>query len=197
MKAQLISIALLLLVAAPARASERYAGPHPIAVRACGGYCYIEVSHLHRYTPDHAVLYHRNESGWIFIGDPTPFGYEGPRTIFYGHHPTLRDGSATIYCLIDGPHYHAFAPAPGDDYELVEGNAFYMGELGAPYIAQRAQRWKATNDEILPFARARPRVNVYPPSGWEGRTWVPPWVKVQLPHRPKRELHTRVRVEVR
>jgi hypothetical protein len=100
-----------------------------------------------------------------------------------------------VFCLIDGPHYHACGERFGD-YQVVEGVAFYMGELSLVYIEQRAKRWKQVNDEMLPFARLRPVVNFEPPRGWQGTAWIPPWVKFRHPHRePQRE--RRVRIEVR
>jgi len=102
-----------------------------------------------------------------------------------------------VFCFIDGPHYHAFAPMRGDDYDVVDGIAFYVGPLPSAYVDERAKRWKSVNDEFLPFARFRPVVSVVvPPPEWRGRIYTPAGVKVQLPHRAKHVRSTRVRVEV-
>ena len=181
------------VVAAP----TRFVGPHPIAEGAGGGYCVIEAPHLHAYAPEHPIFYHPTSTGHAFIGDPTPFGYSGERHIFYGHHPVALDGNVSVFCFIDGPHYHAFAPPRGDDYAFVDGAAFYVGPLPTTYVDERAKRWKLVNDAFLPLAAFRPVVTVVvPPPEWRGRIYAPPGVKIQLPHRPKHVRRTRVRVEV-
>lgn len=176
-------------------APTRFAGPHPVAERAGGGYCYIEAPHLHSYAPDHAVFYRATPAGWAFIGDPTPFGYAGERYIFYGHHPVAADVDGPVFCFIDGPHYHASAPAGArGDYEIVDGVAFYVGSLPVAYVDARAARWKQVNDELLPFDRFRPVVHVTPPEAWRGRTYTP-GVKIKLPkRRPDRVRKVRVQV---
>ncbi|MDB4967831.1 MAG: hypothetical protein JWN44_3520 [Myxococcales bacterium] len=172
-------------------------GPHPAAERAGGSYCYIEAPHLHAYAPDHSIFYHPTSAGYVFVGDPTPFGYAGERHIFYGHHPVAVAVDQSVFCFLDGPHHHAFAPPPGDDYRIMDGIAFYVGPLSAAYVDERAKRWELVNDEFKPFARFRPAVNVVvPPAEWRGRIYMPPDVKIQLPHRPKHVHRTRVRVEV-
>src|SRR5262245_10751664 len=95
----------------PAPARGRFLGAHPIAARLGGGYCYIDVPHLHPYIPDRPALYQQVGDAFLFTGDPVPFGYEGPRTVFYGAHPVQvrLEGhlpTAPLYCGIRGPHYH-------------------------------------------------------------------------------------------
>jgi hypothetical protein len=190
------AIAVAFAAHAAAAAPIRFVGPHPVAERAGGGYCAIEAPHLHSYVPDHSIFYHPTPTGFAFIGDPTPFGYTGERHVFYGHHP-VACGAESVFCFIDGPHHHAFAPPGGDDYDVVDGIAFYVGPLAAAYVDERAKRWQATNDAFVPFARFRPAVKVVvPPPEWKGRLYTPPGVKVQLPSRPKHVRRTRVRVEV-
>lgn len=75
--------------------------------RPGAGYCYIDVPHVHDYLPDRPTLYQTVTSvgqpvgmagppgsagqptsdSCVFTGDPVPFGYEGNKTVFYGHHP--------------------------------------------------------------------------------------------------------------
>jgi hypothetical protein len=181
----------LLVATTSALAAEHYVGAHPVAARVGGGYCYIDVPHLHSYAPDHVGLYHHDAHGWSFTGDPTVFGYDGERHVFYGHHPV--EAPELLFCLIDGPHYHAFAPR-GADYQLVDGVAFYMGELPVAYVDQRAQRWRQVNDEMRPFVDARPHVNVYPPTGWQGRIWGAQSTRTQLVSQPAPIRHTRLRI---
>src|SRR5262245_1903174 len=73
--------------APPPRGQGRYAGAHPIASRPNAGYCYIDVPHMHDYLPDRPELYQQVGAGYVFVGDPTPFGYQGQKTVYYGHHP--------------------------------------------------------------------------------------------------------------
>jgi hypothetical protein len=177
-------------------APTRFAGAHPVAERAGGGFCYVEAPHLHSYTPDHAPFYVATPGGYAFIGDPTPFGYRGERHIYYGHHPLLGADVAPTWCLIDGPHYHAFA-AGGDEYTIVNDVAFYIGPLSTDYVAARAQRWKATNDSFSRFEQFRPDVGVIvPPPEWGGRIYTPANVRIRTPQRPEPVRRTRVRVDV-
>jgi hypothetical protein len=183
--------------AAAATSPVHFVGPHPVAERAGGGFCYIEAAHIHSYAPDHSIFYLQTFTGYAFVGDPTPFGYVGERHIFYGHHPLTVGVDDSAFCFIDGPHYHGFAPARRDDYDFVDGIAFYVGPLSADYVNERAKRWKRTNDEFSAFARFRPVIGVViPPPEWGGRIYTPPGVKIQLPQRPKHVRRTRVRVEV-
>jgi len=195
----LFAAALAAGVAAPAAvraAPTRFVHAHPVAARAGGGYCYVDAPHLHSYAPDHAALYQPTPAGYYFIGDPTPFGYDGERHVYYGHHPVAA-AAAPPFCFIDGPHYHAAAPPRGDDYTVVDGIPFYTGPRPAAYVAGRARRWKEVNDELLPFARFRPAVHVVvPPPEWRGSLYRAPGTKLQLPQRPKQARHTRVRVEI-
>ena len=178
-------------------AQTRFVGSHPIAERAGGGYCYVEAQHLHNYSPDHPIFYRSSSTGFAFIGDPIPFGYSGERHIFYGHHPIALSIDEREFCFIDGPHYHAFAPTSGDDYDVVNGIAFYVGPFPSTYVDERAKRWKPLNDELLPFFRFRPVVSVVvPPPEWRGRIYIAPGVKVTIPQRTKHVRRTRVHVEV-
>jgi hypothetical protein len=178
-------------------APSRFIGPHPVAERAGGGFCYVEAPHLHSYAPAPSAFYVATPAGYGFVGDPTPFGYAGERHIYYGHHPlTIGDGQST-FCFIDGPHYHA-VPARGAHYTFLHDVAFYVGPLSTEYVDARAKRWKPTNDAFAPFERFRPEVGVIvPPPEWGGRIYTPANVKIQLPKRIKTPRHTRVRVEVR
>jgi hypothetical protein len=167
--------------AAAARPQYRYLAPHPIAAKYGGGYCYIEAPHFHAYAPDHPTLYQQVGEQRVFTGDPTPFGYEGERHKFYGHHPVLSVSGEPVYCYIDGPHYHAFE-AQGPDYKVEGDVAFYVGTFGPDYARLRPQRAPVVNAEYRPFVAFRPAVEVRPPPEWRGEVWVaPPAVGVVTP----------------
>jgi hypothetical protein len=184
-KELLLSVLIALPVLALARPAEarahHFLGPHPIAAKLGGGYCYIEAPHMHIYAPDHPALYQQVDDQWVFTADPTPFGYEGERHPFYGHHPvTIVDGRP-VYCYLDGPHYHPFAP-PDDGYRMKDGVAFYVGPYAPEYTEYRPHRVKLVNAAYRPYVAFRPTVVVAPPPEWHGEVYVaPPAVEVQAP----------------
>jgi hypothetical protein len=178
-------VCLMLLGAAGVAHAKhvRYLGAHPISAKHGGGYCYIEAPHIHSYAPDHLSLYQQTGDELVFTGDPTPFGYDGERHTFYGHHPVVvADAPEPIYCLIDGPHFHAYAPPPGPDFKMKSDVAFYVG---APIPAPRA-RVRLVNAEERPFAAFRPTVTVEPPPEFHAEVYVPgpPGVEVVAPMPP-------------
>ena len=119
MRTRMLVAALAMMLLSAARAEARHVhflGAHPIAAKYGGGYCYIESPHLHLYAPDHAALYQQVNDQYVFTGDPTPFGYEGDKHPFYGHHPVVTVGAEPVYCYINGPHFHAFAAPDMPDY---------------------------------------------------------------------------------
>src|SRR5207247_1901836 len=104
----------------------RFFGPHPVAARMGGGYCYIDLPHLHAYPPDRPALYQQVGDQYVFTGDPTPFGYDGDRHTFYGHHPVAVIEGEPVYCYLNGPHFHPYL-ADGPDYKIKGDVAFYVG----------------------------------------------------------------------
>jgi len=192
-------LVLVALLAGRAEAKHvRYAGPHPIAARHGGGYCYIEAPHMHVYGPDHPALYQQVGDQYVFIGDPTPFGYDGERHTFYGHHPVIVDDvEEPVYCVIDGPHFHAYAAPPGPDFKMKSDVAFY---IGAPLPVKPA-RVRVVNAEVRPFVSFRPVVTVEPPPEFHAEIYVPgpPGIEVVAPAPPSVVVappHPRVSVEV-
>jgi hypothetical protein len=179
----LLALALL-LAASPALAKHgggRFLGPHPIAAAYGGGYCYIEVPHIHAYVPDHPGLYHPTPDGSVFVGDPTPFGYDGPKYTFYGHHPVV-GAPPGVYCYLDGPHYHDYPPPAQPDYRVDKGVAFYVGGYDPVYYKEKPHRVKMIQAEYRPYVGLRPTVEVQPPPEWHGDVWVaPPSVEVSAP----------------
>jgi hypothetical protein len=183
--APMVATAAILSVLATSGRAEakhiRFLGPHPITARYGGGFCYIEAPHMHAYAPDHQALYQQVGDEYVFTGDPTPFGYEGERHTFYGHHPVLTVGSAPVYCYLDGPHVHAFAPA-GPEYKMNGDVAFYVGPFAPEYARMRQHRQRVINAEYRPYVAFRPTVTVTPPEEWHGEVWVaPPAVEVRAP----------------
>ena len=181
----LFALFALAMVASRAEAKHsRFVGPHPIAARFGGGYCYIEAPHLHLYAPDRPALYQEVGEDYVFTGDPTPFGYAGERHPFYGHHPVVigpdgatdRDATSSarapepIYCLIEGPHFHAYAAPSTPDYRVTNGVAFYVTPIPAPYV--RPAHVRAVNAEYRPYVSFRPTVEVAPPPEWHGEVYV-------------------------
>ncbi|HEY7955440.1 MAG TPA: hypothetical protein VII38_09105 [Polyangia bacterium] len=164
-----LTLAAAVVVSSPAEARHvRFLGPHPIAARHGGGYCYIEGPHIHAYAPDRAALYQQVGDEYVFTGDPTPFGYDGPRHVFYGHHPILTATGQPVYCLINGPHYHAFAAPEGPQYKMQGDVAFYIG----PPLPAPPREVRVVNAEYRPFVTFRPTVEVQPPPEWHGEVVV-------------------------
>jgi hypothetical protein len=186
MRSLILAIALTLFaLATPASArphANRFVGPHPIATTAGGGFCYIEVPHIHAYAPDHVALFHQTPEGAVFVGDPAPFGYDGPRYTFYGNHPVV-GVPGSVNCYIDGPHFHPYPPPSTPDYRMEKGVAFYIGAFPPAYYRERPHRVKVMQAEYRPYVAQRPVVEVVPPPEWHGEVWVPgpPTVEVRVP----------------
>lgn len=174
-----LALALSLVAAGSAEAKQwRYAGLHPLDGRPKGGLCHIGAVHVHTAAPVHAeLMYRQHEGAYVFIGDPTPFGYEGERYSFYGHHPVVLSfvlgeeepeaEEPETYCYHDGPHYHAYAPPEGHDFSEKEDVAYYTGEYPETYKKERPQRDRV--DVVYAEWRApRPVVRVAPPPEYHG-----------------------------
>ncbi|EPX56094.1 hypothetical protein D187_007436 [Cystobacter fuscus DSM 2262] len=170
----------LLLALAGAAVSEakpvKYAGPHPRTGQPDGGLCHIQAVHVHAASPVHApVLYRQHGDVYFFIGDPTPFGYDGPRHSYYGHHPVvinvvLGEDSReddVAYCYHDGPHSHYYPPPPRHDFEEQEDVYYYTDEYPEAYTRDRP-RLVQVNIIYRPWHYARPVVTRPPPRGYHG-----------------------------
>jgi hypothetical protein len=178
----LVVFAVVAALTARAEAKHvRFVGPHPIAAKYGGGYCYIEAPHMHVYGPDRPNLYQQVGDDYVFTGDPTPFGYEGERHPFYGHHPVTVEGSVEpVYCVIDGPHFHGYAAPPTPDYRVKDGVAFYLAPIPPAYV--KPARVHMVNAEYRPYVSFRPTVEVAPPPEWHGEVYVAgPSVEVRAP----------------
>ena len=73
----------------------QYMSRHPLPKRIGHGFCDIDVPHFHDYPPSDPRLYRQVNGQNYFVGDPTPYGYEGPRYSFYGPHP-IADASVQL-----------------------------------------------------------------------------------------------------
>jgi hypothetical protein len=189
-----ILILLLLLVSSAASANPvRFLGSHPIPAQAGGGYCHVEVAHLHPYRPKPEFLFQEVDGQYIFTADPSPFGYDGERHVFYGHHPIFTDDGAIVYCFLDGAHYHPFAPPNAPGFVLKDGVAFYVG-LYSPYFFQlKSKVWQSVNAYYRPHDQLRPTVDVSPPSEWRGGDLRLPREKAVSSSAPQNEHKTLVR----
>jgi hypothetical protein len=176
----LVFAAMCLVGSIASARGNHFMGPHPVAAKFGGGYCYIEAPHIHVYAPDHPQLYQRAGDQYVFAGDPTPFGYDGEKHPFYGNHPIVTVGGEPVFCYIDGPHFHAFAPPDVPDYKVEKGVAFYVGAYPPSYRPQHYR--KVVNAEYRPYVAMRPTIEVTPPPMWHGEVWVaPPAIEVAAP----------------
>jgi hypothetical protein len=170
----LVVIVLALFAAEASARPMHFFGPHPVAVKFGGGYCYLDGPHIHIYTPDHMALYHDVGGELVFTADPTPFGYQGPHYSFYGPHP-IPGAPGVVYCYIEGPHYHPFPPpAEAPEYRLQGDVAFYIGPFDPVYYRERPHREKQVAVIYRPYVAMRPVVTVAPPPEWHGEVWVAP-----------------------
>jgi hypothetical protein len=184
-------------VAAAAEAKQvRYLGGHPADH---GGYCHIEASHVHVYAPAKGdrkkakLLYRVHDHQYHFVGDPGAHDYDGPRTSYYGHHPIALDVVAgahvegaphdITYCYLDGPHFHAYEPAPGLEF-TVKGDAhWFVGSYPDAYEHDKVALVRV-NAIYRPMKYTRPVIEVEPPSAYVGPILVveAPGVFVETPH---------------
>lgn len=165
---------------APPPGKGHFAGSHPLAGFANAGYCYIDVPHTHDYLPDRPTLYQQQGDTYVFTGDPVPFGYDGPKTVFYGHHPvplTVEPESAApapTFCFLKGPHYHDYPQPEGPGFKVKDNAIFYVGPIPPAVAVVRPQLEKIQEAEYRPYVALRPKVVVTPPPEWAGAVWVAP-----------------------
>lgn len=177
--------------AAPSRSAKRqtaYVGIHPLASDAL---CSIEGPHVHMQPPERAdVLYRVHDGRYHFIGDPVPFGYDGPTHAYFGHHPVVfEDTVDETFCYLDGPHFHVFVP-PSVSFELRGGAYWYTGSWPKSY-QDDARRYAKINVVYEPLRYTRPVVTVAPPAGYR-----PPEIEVVVKAPRPRVVVARPRFEV-
>ena len=163
-------IAWLGLAAAAEARVVRYHSQHPLPGRD-GGFCYIDVPHVHAFAPTETRVYRVHDDEYYFVGDPTPYGYEGDHYAFYGPHPVAEaDFGEPVYCYIEGPHYHWYQPAPAVsvNFEMRGGAYWYVGTYDPVFYAARP-RFVVINDVYRPMVYARPMVDItVRPPGFRG-----------------------------
>jgi hypothetical protein len=165
----IIGLLVWLAFAADAHAKlVEYVSQHPVPHKFGGGFCTIDVPHVHNYAPADPRMYRELGGQLYFVGDPTPFHYEGPRFAYYGAHPVV-DAEVRfdhpIYCYMKGPHYHWYQPPPHAHFQLTGGAYWYVGSFPPVYYQQRP-RFAVVNEAYvsLPYVRPVVDVHVAPPA---------------------------------
>jgi hypothetical protein len=166
MRRSLIFAIFLFAFAGAASAAQaevvQYMSRHPLPKRVGHGFCDIDVPHFHDYPPSDPRLYRQVDGQYYFVGDPTPFGYEGPRYSFYGPHP-IADTSVQLggptYCYLQGPHYHWYAPPPQAQFEM-RGGAYWFTGAFDPVFYSDQPRFVVVNDVYAPMVYERPIIDV-------------------------------------
>jgi hypothetical protein len=174
-------LAAVLLSARPADAQAvfYYRGVHAVP-STYGGFCHIGVRHFHTYKPEDPKVFRYDDNTYIFTGDPTAHGWDGPRVAFYGHHP-IAPGWGGGWCFIGGPHYHHYSQY-GTSWRW-HGGAYYWagawtdpwylryrsvyGPIYANYYVGRAGYIRPSIYAAPPRFYGGPRVTV-PVAAWRG-----------------------------
>jgi hypothetical protein len=151
------------LLAVSAQATVvHYMSQHPLPRKMGGGFCYIDVPHVHDFGPSDPRMYRQVDGQLYFVGDPSPFDYEGPRHAFYGPHPIVEANvrfGRPEYCYLQGPHYHWYEPPPQASFELRGGAYWYVGTYEPVYYEQRPH-YIVVNDAYAPIVYTRPVVDI-------------------------------------
>lgn len=174
MRKILMLIAGLTLVFASATAQAtvvRYMSQHPLPRKMGGGFCYIDAPHVHDFGPSDPRMYRQIDGQYYFVGDPSPFNYDGPRTAYYGPHPIAEANvqfGRPEYCYLQGPHYHWYQPPPQASFEMRGGAYWYTGSYEPAYYDERP-RYYGVNEAYAPIGYTRPVVDVtVVPPGFHG-----------------------------
>jgi hypothetical protein len=107
-------------------------------------------------------MYRQVDGQYYFVGDPTPFDYQGPRHGYYGPHPIVEADvhiGEPEYCYLQGPHYHSYEPPPQASFEMRGGVYWFTGTYDPVYYEQRP-RYVVVNDAYAPIVYARPVVDI-------------------------------------
>lgn len=138
----------------------RYEGMHPVPSEYGGGFCEIDFPHVHVFEPQRPdVLYRAHDHGYAFVGDPVPYGYQGPKHAFYGPHPMQDEAGDVEYCYLEGPHYHSLPPPAtvATNFRLKGGVYFYSGHFPQTYYEAKP-RYARINLVYRPLDYPRPVV---------------------------------------
>lgn len=139
----------------------RYHSQHPLPGKGAG-FCYIDVPHVHAFAPAEPRVYRVHDDEYYFVGDPTPYGYEGDHYAFYGPHPVAEvEFGEPVYCYIEGPHYHWYQPTPAVsvNFEMRGGAYWYVGTYDPVFYSARP-RFVVINEVYRPMVYARPVVDI-------------------------------------
>jgi len=156
-------IAISLAAGAAQARTVEFLSHHPIPHKQGGGFCYIEVAHVHNYGPSDTRLFREINGQFYFVGDPTPFQYEGPRYSYYGAHPVVEVDVQLpdpVYCYLKGPHYHPYQPPASAQFQLTGGAYWYVGTY-PPTFYDDQPRYVVVNEAYAPVRYARPVVDVH------------------------------------
>ncbi|HRI55071.1 MAG TPA: hypothetical protein PLW65_33270 [Pseudomonadota bacterium] len=132
----------------PGLAKNRFLGAHPLVGSPATGYCYIDVPHVHDYVPDRPAVFREVGDEYVFTGDPVPFGYDGAKTVFYGHHPVpipveVAAAAPPTFCFIKGPHYHDYPQPEAPGFKQKDSAVFYVGPIPPEVAQERPQAERA------------------------------------------------------
>jgi len=140
-----------------------YISQHPVPHKYGGGFCAISVAHSHNYAPSDPRMYREIGGQFYFVGDPTPFKYEGPRHSYYGAHPVV-DGEvhlgSPVYCYMKGAHSHWYQPPPQAEFQFRGGAYWYVGGFPQSYYDDRP-RFAVVNEVYAPMPYVRPVVDIH------------------------------------
>lgn len=140
-----------------------YISQHPVPHKYGGGFCNIQVAHSHNYEPSDPRMYREIGGQFYFVGDPTPFKYEGPRHSYYGAHPVV-DAEvhlvSPVYCYMKGAHYHWYQPPPQAQFQFTGGAYWYVGSFPKAYYDDRP-RFAVVNEVYAPMPYVRPVVDIH------------------------------------
>lgn len=140
-----------------------YVSRHPVPHKFGGTFCTIDVPHVHNYPPGDPRMFREDNGQYYFVGDPSPFSYDGPRYSYYGAHPVVDAEihfSHPIFCYIKGPHYHWYQPPPQAQFQLSGGAYWYVGTFPQVYYDERP-RYVVINEAYAPMPYARPAVDIH------------------------------------
>ena len=160
-------VAVLLLslgysAAAIAKTVE-YVSQHPVPHKYGGGFCTIEFPHVHNYAPeDHRMYRQLGDGKYYFVGDPTPFHYDGPRYAYYGAHPIVDaeiQVGHPVFCYIKGPHYHSYEPPAQAPFQFTGGAYWYVGTFPPAFYDDRPH-YAVINEAYAPVVYTRPIVDI-------------------------------------
>jgi hypothetical protein len=108
-------------------------------------------------------MYREIGGQFYFVGDPTPFKYEGPRYSYYGAHPVV-DAEVhlghPVYCYMKGAHSHWYQPAPQAQFQFTGGAYWYVGSFPQAYYDERP-RFAVINEVYAPMPYPRPVVDIH------------------------------------